>query len=100
MSNTKEKTTFTVLDDKGKEIVCEVLFTFNSEETKKDYIVYTDNTTDDDGNVRVYASIFDPNKEKTELMPIETDREWKIIETILDTIQEENKNNDDDNDSK
>lgn len=100
MNNMKEKTTFTVLDDSGKEIVCEVLFTFNSEETKKDYIVYTDNTTDDDGNVRVYASIFDPNKEKTELIPIETDREWKIIETILDTIQEENKNNDDDNDSK
>lgn len=86
-----EKTTFTVLDDEGKEIVCEVLFTFNSEETKKDYIVYTDNTTDDDGNVRVYASIFDPKKEKTELIPIETDREWKIIETILDTIQEDNK---------
>ncbi len=86
----KEKTTFTVLDDNGKEIVCEVLFTFNSEETKKDYIVYTDNTTDDEGNVRVYASIYDPNKEKTELIPIETDREWKIIETILDTIQEEN----------
>ena len=86
----KEKTTFTVLDDDGKEIVCEVLFTFNSEETKKDYIVYTDNTTDDEGNVRVYASIYDPNKEKTELIPIETDREWKIIETILDTIQEEN----------
>ena len=86
----KEKTTFTVLDDNGKEIVCEVLFTFNSEETKKDYIVYTDNTTDDEGNVRVYASIYDPNDEKTELIPIETDREWKIIETILDTIQEEN----------
>ena len=91
----KEKTTFTVLDEKGKEIVCEVLFTFNSEETKKDYIVYTDNTTDDDGNVKVYASIYDKNKEKTELIPIETDREWKIIETILDTIQEENNNKDD-----
>ncbi len=91
----KEKTTFTVLDDNGKEIVCEVLFTFNSEETKKDYIVYTDNTTDDAGNVKVYASIYDPKDEKTELIPIETDREWKIIETILDTIQEENNKKED-----
>ena len=89
----KEKAEFTVLDDKGNEITCEVLFTFDSEETKKSYIVYTDNTTDDKGNVKVYASIYDPNKEKTELIPIETDREWKIIETILDTIQEENNNN-------
>ncbi len=89
----EEKNTFTVINDEGKEIVCDVLFTFDSEETKKSYIVYTDNTTDDKGNVKVYASIYDPNKEKTELIPIETDREWKIIETILDTIQEENNNN-------
>lgn len=86
----KEKTSFTVLDDEGNEVVCEVLFTFDSEETKKSYIVYTDNTTDDEGNTKVYASIFNPNDEKTELIPIETDREWKIIETILETIQEEN----------
>lgn len=90
----KEKNTFTVMDENGKEVACEVLFTFDSEETKKNYIVYTDNTTDDEGNTRVYASVFDPTKESTELMPIETDREWKIIETILESIQEEsNKNN-------
>ena len=86
----KEKTNYTVLDDEGNEVVCEVLFTFDSEETKKSYIVYTDNTTDDEGNTKVYASIFNPNDEKTELTPIETDREWKIIETILEAIQEEN----------
>lgn len=86
----EEKNTFTVMNDKGEEITCEVLFTFESEETKKNYIVYTDNTTDKDGNVKVYASVFDPKNENTELMPIETDREWKIIETILDSIQEEN----------
>ena len=90
----KEKNTITVMDENGKEVACEVLFTFDSEETKKNYIVYTDNTTDDEGNTRVYASVFDPAKESTELMPIETDREWKIIETILESIQEEsNKNN-------
>ena len=41
----------------------------------------------------MYASIYNPNRENTELMPIETDREWKVIETILDTIQEESKKN-------
>lgn len=86
----EEKNTFTVMDDNGKEVTCEVLFTFDSEETKKSYMVYTDNTTDEDGNVRVYASIFDPTAENTELKPIETDREWKIVETILESIQEEN----------
>lgn len=88
-----EKNTFTVMDENGKEVNCEVLFTFDSEETKNNYIVYTDNTTDDEGNVKVYASIFDPMSENTELKPIESEREWKIIETILESIQEENKKN-------
>lgn len=86
-----EKNTFTVMDENGKEVTCEVLFTFDSEETKKNYIVYTDNTTDEEGNVRVYASTFDPSTENTELKPIETDREWKIVETILESIQEDSK---------
>lgn len=88
----EEKNVFQVLDENGKEVTCEVLFTFDSEETKKSYIVYTDNTTDEKGNVRVYASIFDPNAENMELNPIESDREWKIVETILESIQEENNN--------
>ena len=50
-----EKMTFKVMNEEGKEVECEVLFTFESEETKKNYIVYTDNTTDDDGNTKVYA---------------------------------------------
>lgn len=90
----EEKNTFTVLNEEGKEITCEVLFTFDSEETKKSYIVYTDNTTDDDGNVKVFASVYNPNADSTELLPIETDREWKIVETILESIAEEtNKEN-------
>jgi len=85
------KNIFKVLGEDGKEIECEVLFTFESDETKKNYIVYTDNTTDKDGNVKVYASIYDPNNDKPDLQPIETEREWKIIETILESIQEESK---------
>ena len=83
--------TFTIIDDKGKERLCEVLFTFENEETNKNYIVYTDNTKDKEGNVRVYASIYKTKGEKTELEAIETEREWKIVETILSSIQEESR---------
>lgn len=86
-----KKNVFTVMNDEGKEVECEVLFTFDSEETNKSYMVYTDNTTDTDGNVKVYASVYDPNGDNTELLPIETEREWKIIETILESIQEQSK---------
>ena len=86
-----KENTFKIIDKEGKEIECEVLFTFESEETKKNYIVYTDNTKDSEGNIKVYASIYNPEADNTELLPVETDREWKVIETILESIQEESK---------
>ena len=90
----KEETmTFKVMNDEGKEIECEVLFTFESDETKKNYIVYTDNTIDEEGNTKVYASIYNPDQDETKLLPIETDKEWKIIETILEELQNETANN-------
>lgn len=79
---------FKVFDDEGKEVECEVLFTFDSDETGKSYMVYTDNSLDDDGNTRVYASIYNPEEDEVKLQPIETDKEWKIIETILNEIQD------------
>ena len=88
-----EVMTFKVINDEGKEVECEVLFTFESDETKKNYIVYTDNTLDEEGNTKVYASIYNPDEDETKLIPIETEKEWKIIETILDELQNEvNKN--------
>jgi len=84
-----EKQTFIVLDDKGKEIACEPLFTFESEETKKNYVVYTDNSRDKDGNVRVFASIYELTDKGNRLLPIKSEKEWKVVETILESIQEE-----------
>lgn len=87
-----EENTFKVVNDKGEEVVCHILFTFDSEETKKSYIVYTDDTKDENGNIQVYASVFHPDDPNTKLEEIETEKEWKVIETILDTLQEEVKN--------
>ena len=84
-----KKNSFTMIDEAGNEIVYDVLFTFESEETHKSYIVYTDNTKDAEGNVEVYASIYDPNDPNSKLEAIETEKEWKVIETILETLQEE-----------
>ena len=91
-----ETMTFKVINDEGKEVECEVLFTFESDETKKSYIVYTDNTLDEEGNTKVYASIYNPDQDETKLLPIETEKEWKIIETILEELQNETANHGED----
>ena len=85
-----EDMTFTVVNDEGKEIKCDVLFTFDSEETGKNYIVYTDNTKDESGNIKVYASIYNP-EDTTKLEPITSDKEWKIIQIVLDEVMAEAK---------
>ena len=90
----EEKITFKLTDENGNDVEYEVLLTFESNETNKNYMLYTDNTTDEDGNIKVYASIYVPKEdgtldENTKLLPIETDSEWKIIETILDELQKD-----------
>lgn len=87
----EEKITFKMKNEQGIEVDYEVLFTFDSEETKKSYMVYTDDTKDEEGNIRVYASCYIPHEEETQLLPIETEKEWKIIDTILKELQEEAK---------
>lgn len=49
-------------------------------------MVYTDNTTDEEGNTKVYASIFDPEQDNPELLPIETEEEWQLINSILESL--------------
>lgn len=85
----EEKNSFILRDENGKETKYDVLFTFDNEETEKSYIVYTDNSLDEKGNVQVFASTFIPNSNDTRLMPVETEKEWKIIEIILEEIQAE-----------
>ena len=92
----EEKMTFKVLGEDGKELDCEVLFTFESDETNKKYMVYTDNTLDEQNNTKVYAAIYNPEGEGVNLSPIETETEWKIVETILEEVQAEFSNDESD----
>ncbi len=78
-----------MIDENNNEITYDVLFTFESDETKKNYIVYTDQSKDEAGNIQVFASIYNPEDPNSKLEAIETEKEWKVIETILSTLQDE-----------
>lgn len=75
-----------IKNDKGEELVCDVLFTFDSDETGKSYIAYTDNTKDEKGNIKVYANTYDKTGEDLKLSQLTTDKEWKIIDNILASV--------------
>ena len=92
MENKEERqdNIFTIVNDNGEEVKCEILFTYEDEKTKKNYMAYTDNTVDEQGNTKVYASIFNPEEENPVLLPIETEEEWKLIEGILSSLASDN----------
>lgn len=89
MNQRDEDMFIVVCNDKGEEIKCEILFTFEDTTTGKNYMVYTDNTEDEDGHTRVYANQFGPNGNASPLLPIEDERIWAVIEEMLTEMQEE-----------
>jgi len=87
MNNEKERY-FSVTDKDGQVIDYEILFTFSSEETKKNYIVFTDNNLDKNGDIITYAATYDKDGKKLELKDIETEKEWNLIENLLAEIED------------
>ena len=90
MPKNENKNYFTYIDKDGNKKECKILYTFDLAETNKNYIVYTDETLDENGKFRTYASTYNPKEELSDLGPIETEREWKLIEGILSNLTKEN----------
>lgn len=78
----------TIKNNEGKQVECDVLFTFDDKDTKKSYIVFTDNTLDENDNIKVYANTFDSEGISEDLGEIKTEKEWQIIENLLASLQE------------
>lgn len=83
----------TVIDDQGNEQLCEILFTFDSEEFGKSYVLYypIGEDDDDDEEIEIHASAFTPSEDENDgdLQPIETEEEWDLIEEMLNTFLDE-----------
>lgn len=83
---------FTVKDKNGNETKYEILFTFESEETNKKYIVYTNNELDKDEMIKTYASIYEEDGKELKLTPITDDKEWNLVEKLIDQATDEIEN--------
>ncbi len=74
-------------DTKGQVKECEIIYKFDSDQTKKSYVIYTDHEKED-GLLKVYANVYDKSGSNKELMPIETEEEWNTIETLLAKLED------------
>ena len=99
MENHNEEHMLTVIDEDGREIECEILFTFDSEEYEKDYVIYMpigDEFIDEDGIAQVNAASYVTNEagEVTAIELIEDEDEWDMIEEMIASFVAEHEDDD------
>ncbi len=79
------------LEKDGKTVDCEILFTFDSEDTMKSYVGYTDNSVASNGRKNIYVSSFDPLQSKIVLSDITDEKELQMINEVLMQFDDDNK---------
>ena len=87
MENINDRT-LTIIDENGKEVACEILFTYHSDEFNKDYVLFFPKGADEKGeNVEINAAVY---TDDGELFDVETDEEWEMLEEVLAEFEEDN----------
>ncbi|MBE6139576.1 MAG: DUF1292 domain-containing protein [Firmicutes bacterium] len=75
--------------ENGKEIVCDIVLTFRDDNNDINYIVYTDGTKDETGELEIYASRYVIDNNQYVLKGIENDYEWNLIDNMLEAKYKE-----------
>ena len=90
-----KKNTFSMLDENGNEVVYDVLFTFESDETKKNYIVYTDNIYNSNNELQIYINEYNKDSVEDTVNNITDTDEYNKIKSEIDSILVNMKNESD-----
>ncbi len=72
----------------GREIECNILFTFDSDDTMKSYVGFTDNTTASNGRKNIYVQSFNPSAPIIKLENITDEKELEMVNDVLIQIDE------------
>ena len=80
--NDKKNMTVTTLPDGTKEEV-EVLLAFKFNDNNSEYVIYTKNEVDDNGNVTIYISNVTRIANDITLSTVSDDNEWTRIKNVL-----------------
>lgn len=68
----------------------DIIIDFTSNDTNKNYIFYTDNTKNENGEVIIYMGSYIIEDDLYVINPIETDEEKELCNNILRDLKEEN----------
>ncbi|GLC88508.1 DUF1292 domain-containing protein [Lysinibacillus piscis] len=81
----EEPQLITVVEEDGNEQVCEVIHTFASPQFQKSYVLYVAATDEPIAQREIFAAQYMAGEQDAieELLPIETEEEWALIEVEL-----------------
>lgn len=77
------KNTMTTIMPDGSQEVVEVLLSFKFNDNNKEYVIYTKNEVDENGNVTIYISNVSRNGDDVTLSTVADDSEWTRIKDVL-----------------
>lgn len=86
-----EKKLMSIILEDGSVDKVEILVSFEFNDNKKEYVVYTKNETDENGNITIYVSSVIRDGDTPKLGGVDSDEEWSRIKNVL---RELSKNND------
>ena len=81
--NQEKKKIMSIVTEDGSTEDVEVILAFEFKDNKKEYVVYTKNERDENGNITVYVSNIDRSGEEAKLMGVDSDSEWNRIKDVL-----------------
>lgn len=79
----REKKIMSIVSEDGSKEDVEVIIAFEFKDTNKEYVVYTKNEKDENGNVTVYVSNVDRSSGEAKLLGVESENEWNRIKDVL-----------------
>ena len=79
----RERKIMSIISVDGTKEDVEVIIAFEFKDTKKEYVVYTKNEKDENGNVTVYVSNVDRSSGEAKLLGVESENEWNRIKDVL-----------------
>jgi len=83
MENNMEKRIMSIVSDDGSMEEVEVILAFEFKDNKKEYVIYTKNEKDENGNITVYVSHVDRSSGEPKLLGIDDEDEWTRVKDVL-----------------
>ncbi|CDA23293.1 MAG TPA: DUF1292 domain-containing protein [Bacilli bacterium] len=79
----EEKRILTITKTDGSKEQVEEVISFEFNDTKKRYVVYTKNEKDENGNVTIYVTRIVSDENGNRFLGVENDDEWNRIKAAL-----------------